>query len=321
MTIFRLGYVAMSVHLQNASPSQTMTYRQFTNIKDKEAAIKKLERIALSNLENCTRLLKHNIANEIFFFRFSSRIIPLANHPDLYFWDYIRVLKSKLYELGKMVKKYDMRVDFHPDHFVVLNNTEPEILKNSLKTMQMHGKLLKGMKLNTEHRCVLHVGGVYNDKEQALEQFILNWGLVPIRLQKMIILENDDKNFTFNDTLYLCEKLNIPCVFDLHHHMVHNEGDDWYNHWGRVINTWKYSPLPIKMHISSPRDGEQDRAHADYINVDQFLSFLKKVNKTIPMLDCMIEAKQKDDALFQLVDNLKNHKDIKFLNGSTFIIT
>ena len=54
--LVRLGYVAMSVHLKNASPSQTMTYAQFQRIDDREAAIRKLERIANSNLENCLRL-------------------------------------------------------------------------------------------------------------------------------------------------------------------------------------------------------------------------------------------------------------------------
>lgn len=80
MTIFKLGYVAMSENLKNASPSQTMTYKQFSQIANKEAALQKLERIAISNLENCLRLLKHNIGNDIHFFRFSSKLIPLANH-------------------------------------------------------------------------------------------------------------------------------------------------------------------------------------------------------------------------------------------------
>jgi UV DNA damage repair endonuclease len=58
--IVKLGYVAMSVELQNASPSQTMTFAQFSKIKDREAAIRRLERIAESNIDNCLRLLKHN---------------------------------------------------------------------------------------------------------------------------------------------------------------------------------------------------------------------------------------------------------------------
>lgn len=68
MTIVRLGYVAMSMNLKNASPSQTMTFKQFSSLKDREAAIARLERIAVSNLENCLRLLKHNAAHDIHFF-------------------------------------------------------------------------------------------------------------------------------------------------------------------------------------------------------------------------------------------------------------
>ncbi|MED2174551.1 hypothetical protein P4V88_21715, partial [Bacillus thuringiensis] len=71
--LVRLGYVAMSVHLKNASPSQTMTYAQFQKIDDRDAAIRKLERIANSNLENCLRLLKHNKGHDISFFRLSSK--------------------------------------------------------------------------------------------------------------------------------------------------------------------------------------------------------------------------------------------------------
>src|SRR5574342_825037 len=99
MTLVRLGYVAMSVELQNASPSQTMTFAQFEKIKDRDAAIRKLERIANSNLENCLRLLKHNEGNHIHFFRFSSRLIPLANHEELLDWDYVSSLKDTLKKL------------------------------------------------------------------------------------------------------------------------------------------------------------------------------------------------------------------------------
>jgi UV DNA damage endonuclease len=45
LTIVRLGYVAMSVHLQNSSPSQTMTFAQFSKLKNREAAIKKLGKL------------------------------------------------------------------------------------------------------------------------------------------------------------------------------------------------------------------------------------------------------------------------------------
>ena len=96
MTLVRLGYVAMSMELKNASPSQTMTFKQFQKIEDREAAIRKLERISLSNLHNTFRILKHNAASQIYFYRLTSRIVPLANHPELMDWNYLKPLQKQL---------------------------------------------------------------------------------------------------------------------------------------------------------------------------------------------------------------------------------
>ena len=316
--IVKLGYVAMSVELQNASPSQTMTVAQFKRIKDREAAIHKLERIAESNLENCLRLLKHNLANDIHFFRLSSRLIPLANHEDLHDWHYMKPLKETLKKLADFLKEHPVRIDFHPDHFVVLNTFDKEILKNSLKTLAMHEALLKGMEINPEHRCVLHVGGGYNDKEKALEMFIHNWGYVKPTIQKMIMLENDDTTFTVKDTLYLCEKLGVPMVFDYHHHLANHVDEDWQSDWRRITETWSHSPLPIKMHISSPRSEKDFRAHSDMIDPKMFMEFLNKIKGTVPEIHCMIEAKQKDAALFQLVNDLKEKEGLNWIDQSSF---
>lgn len=318
--IIRLGYVAMSVELQNASPSQTMTFAQFSKIKDRDAAIRKLERISESNLHNCLRLLKHNEANQIHFFRLSSRLIPLANHEELLDWNYMKPLKEPLKELADYIKKHPARIDFHPDHFVVLNSPDKEILKNSLRTLVMHKALLKGMEVDTEHRCVLHVGGGYDDKEKALELFIQNWAYISPSIQRMIMLENDDTTFTVKETLYLCEKLGIPMVFDYHHHLANHEDKNWQEDWGRVVETWKDSSLPIKMHISSPRSERDFRAHADYVDVEMFLRFLAQIKGTVPEIHCMIEAKQKDAALFQLSRELQGKSGIKMLDQSSFLM-
>lgn len=111
----------------------------------------------------------------------------------------------------------------------------------------MHHKLLKGMGIDPVNRCVLHVGGGYGDKEKALEQFIHNWAFVPRDIQRMIILENDDKTFTPMDTLYLCEKLELPMVFDYHHYLAnHKEGENWRDVWDRISGTWQQTQLPVK---------------------------------------------------------------------------
>jgi UV DNA damage endonuclease len=320
MTLVRLGYVAMSMELANASPSKTMTFAQFQKITDRDAALHKLERIAQQNLHNTLRLMRHNVASEIHFYRLTSRLIPLANHEELLDWDYMKPLKSALSELGDYIKEHNIRVDFHPDHFVLINSMQPEILKNSLKTLKLHYLLLKGMGIDSKHRCVMHVGGNYKETETSLERFIENWMVVPRSIQKMIILENDDTSFTLDDTLYLCEKLEIPLVFDYHHHLAHHENPNWEENWERVVGTWKHSPLQIKMHISSPRSEKEFRHHSDYVDVDMFLKFLKEIKGSVPQIDCMIEAKKKDEALFRLMEEIKERGGVEIVDGSSFLL-
>jgi UV DNA damage endonuclease len=320
MTIVRLGYVAMSMELKNASPSQTMTFAQFQKIDDREAALHKLERIALSNLQNTLRLLRHNAASDIHFYRITSRLIPLANHEELLDWDYMKPLREQLWEIGDFAKKHGMRIDFHPDHFVLINSPQTQILKNSLRTLKLHYLLLKGMGIDSIHRCVMHVGGNYKETEKSLERFIENWMDVPQAIQKMIMLENDDTSFNLDDTLYLCEKLDIPLVFDYHHHLAHHTNPKWEDNWDRVVQTWRHSPLPIKMHISSPKSEKAFRHHSDYVDLEMFFRFLKEIKGSIPQIDCMIEAKMKDQALFTLLEEVKKREDCEIINGSSFNI-
>lgn len=50
---------------------------------------------------------------------------------------------ESLRELGKFAMENDMRIDFHPDHFVLLNSPKPEIFKQSLLVLKLHHQLLR----------------------------------------------------------------------------------------------------------------------------------------------------------------------------------
>ncbi len=319
--IVQFGYVAMSVQLKNASPSQTMTVKQFEQIKDREAGIRKLERIAISNLENCLRLLKHNLAHEIKFFRLSSKLVPLVNHPYTEGWKFEEAIAPVLAEIGEFATKHQMRIGFHPDHFVVLNNLDEQLLKRSLQTLLYHYKLLKGMGIDPTHRCVLHVGGAKNGKVDGLEDFVENFEKIPKVIQKMLILENDDTVFHIEDVLYLGEKLQIPVVFDLHHHdVLHPDDYSFQEIWERIVQTWKHSLLPIKIHISSPKEGKDDKRHHDYINVERLMEFLHQIKGSVPQVDVMIEAKKKDEALMNVMKQLSQRKDCTIISQGSITI-
>lgn len=88
----------------------------------------------------------------------------------------------------------------------------------------------------------------------------------------------------------------------------------------KIVGTWQTSKLPIKIHISSPKSQEEFRAHADFIDLDMFKTFLQTIQGTVPEIHCMIEAKQKDGALFELSNQLGESDFTEQINQSSFLI-
>lgn len=314
--IIRLGYVAMSAVVKNASPSKTMTVTSFSKLLDREAAIRKLERLGAENLHNTLRLLRHNRAHDIMVFRFSSRFIPLIGHEMLGDWDPIPTLSAEFEELGAYAKQAGMRVSFHPDHFTVLSTPREDVLQKSIQDLERHNAMLNAMGLGTEAMCNIHVGGSYGDKKKAAKRFIQNFSTLRPEIQKRITLENDDKTFNALETLEIAETVGAPMVLDVHHHAVNNEGEDAAELWPRIQQTWT-NELPPKIHVSSPKSETDPRSHADYVEVQPLLTFLRAIAPITPKLDIMIEAKMKDEALFRLMEDFKLQEGIVILDQAS----
>ncbi|MEI7025892.1 UV DNA damage repair endonuclease UvsE [Paenibacillus sp. y28] len=310
----RFGYVAMSVIVQNASPSKTMTATNFSKLQDREAAIRKLERIAEENIHNTLRLLRHNRAHGIEVFRFSSRLIPLIGHELLAGWDPYPVLAGPFAELGAYVREHGMRVSFHPDHFTVLSTPRKEVLDSSIADLNRHVRMLEAMGLDTRAKSNIHIGGTYGNKPSARERFVRHFGLLGDEVRQRLTLENDDKTFNAAETLSVCEEVGVPMVLDVHHHAVNNDGESAESLWPRIAATWdgpNGSGLAPKIHVSSPKSEADPRGHADYVEAGPLHHFLQSIAASTPRLDVMIEAKRKDDALMKLVEELSGLDGVK----------
>jgi UV DNA damage endonuclease len=320
--IIRLGFVAMSIHLKNASPSKTMTVTNFEKLIDREAALRKLTRIAAENLQNSLRVLRHAHAHGLQVYRFTSKLIPLFGHELTRDWDFWGKLGPEFAEVGKFVRDKGMRVSFHPDHFTLLNSAKPDVLENSIADLERHTKMFQEMGLGEDAKLNIHVGGSYKDKEVSMQRFVDHWTQVPEHVQHRLTLENDDKTFTARETLELCERLGIPMVLDIHHHRCNNpEGDDLRDLMPRFFKTWEGTGLPPKIHVSSPKSETDMRHHADYIALEDVMPFFNLVQELSPDidLDVMVEAKQKDDAAMRLADDLAGVPGMERRDGGSFV--
>lgn len=317
--IIRLGYVAIALNLGKVTSSSTLTYTRYLKL-NKEDRLKKLKEVTYSNIEALEKILRYNIDNNIHFYRMTSNFIPLATHPDV-MWDYLKYFKKDLEYIGKLIKDNNLRVDTHPDQFNVINSDRESVVENTLRTLNMQVDLFEAMNYE-QGKLVIHIGGAEGGKDIALDRFINNLKNFPKRITDRLILENDDKTFNAKEVLQICERTNLPMVFDIHHHNCNNCEEDIKSLLPQIFKTWEDEELVPKIHFSSPREFEKDRKHADYIDANRFLEFIYKAKESVNKdFDIMIEAKKKDITLNILVKDLKKlTKDIKFIDSATLEI-
>lgn len=310
----RLGYVALSKALDVTS-SSTITY---TNYVNKNYTVDKLLKITNSNLDSLKEIMIYNARNNYHFYRLTSKLVPLATHDKVTF-DYIKPLINKYKEIGKIIKKNNIRVDTHPDQYAVLNSMDKKIVKNTMEILEYHYKILKALGINNPI-IILHVGSMAGGKKASITRFINNFNKLPNHIQRCIAVENDDKVYNVKDVLELCNKLNLPMVLDYHHFMCNNDGENIEEYLPKILNTWKN--INPKFHFSSPKSKlkKEFRSHHDYINSDDFIKFIELLKPYNKDIDIMLEAKAKDDALSRLVRELKYKTNYEFIDESTLLL-
>ena len=315
--IVRLGYVAISNKLGNkVTSSSTVTFKNYSKILTYDKKMEKLKLVTSKNLASLEKLIQYNIENNIHFYRITSALIPLFTHPEVGDWGYREIFKKDFQYIGKLIKESNMRVDIHPDQFNVINSINPMVVESTKKALMLYCHWFEDLNYDNG-KMVLHIGGANGGKENGLKRFIDNFNKYPEKIRKRVILENDDKTYTAKETLNLCKILNIPMVLDVHHHNCNNNGECLRDMLQDIFNTWEKEPLPPKIHFSSPRDGEFDRKHADYINYFEFIKFIELAKDYTDRLDVMLECKEKDMALYKLVNDIKENYKYNFIDEST----
>lgn len=156
-----------------------------------------------------------------------------------------------------------------------------------------------GLSTTPYNKINIHVGGVYGDKQSAMERWVENFHFLDENTKKRLTIENDDKQsaYTVRDLLYIHEHTGIPIVFDYHHHTCHPDGMSHQEALSMAMSTWPKDITPI-VHISEPRDEKNFRAHHDYV--------VNEVNTYGYDIDIMMEAKAKELAVLEYSKSFKS---------------
>lgn len=259
-----------------------------------ENLIKKVE----NNINCLEKILNFNIENNLLFFRISSDIIPFASHPICKF-NWRKHFRKRFGEIGKLIKENEIRISMHPDQFVLINSIKEEIVKKSIEELRWHCNLLDLMKLDFSAKVQIHVGGLYGDKNSAMERFIENFRKMPNLIKRRIVIENDEKFYSLKDCLYISEILDIPVVFDSFHHECLNNKETVVEAIRRAESTWKEKDGLLMVDYSSQEPNSKKGKHANHIDIAHFTEFIKSTKNFD--FDIMLEIKDKEKSALEAI--------------------
>ena len=278
-----IGYACLLVDVLN-------TKLRTCNLKN--ATEEKLKELISNNLNSLNNMIDYNIKNNIRLFRISSDIIPFGSNQinKLKWW----LLFEKEFEIiGKKLKENNIRVSMHPGQYTVLNSVKEDVVKRAIEDLMYHVRVLDALKTDKTSKIILHIGGVYNDKEESIKRFIKVVKKLPIQIKNRLVIENDDKNYTIDEVYFISKKTKLPIVFDIFHHQINNnENTNSINDWIiKCSKTWKKSDGNPKIHYSEQNINKQKGSHSETIDVSKFIEFYNNLPISV---DIMLEVKDKN---------------------------
>jgi UV DNA damage endonuclease len=286
----RLGYACINLSL--GPKGRTSRTCRLSN-----ATPHHLEELSRMNLVGLLEILRWNVVHKIKVFRISSGIIPLASHPKVQ-WPWRQKLRQEISSVGDFARKYGMRLSMHPGQYIVPNSPRRDVVAAAGAELSYHAAFLDEMGLTPEHKIILHVGGVYDDREASVRRFRENFERLPANVRRRLVLENDERSYGVYDVLDLCDSLGIPMVFDYLHHRAYAHHLPNSDVLRRVYRTWTHRDGRPEVHYSAQKRGARTGAHADMIGVKEFVRFVNLLPRR--PVDVMLEAKAKDRALLRL---------------------
>ena len=236
-------------------------------------------------------------------FRILSPLFPRFTHPEVgYALDDLpdaEEIYDYLSRTRRLARHNHIRLSFHPDQFILLSSPRKEVTESSIRELEYQGFVAE--KVGAEVINV-HGGGEYGDRRAALSRLRNHFRQLSVRVRKRLTLENDDRVYNVADLLPVCSDLNIPLVYDVHHHRCRPDGLSVAEATELAKASWKSRKQDPYFHVSSPKHGwaaNDTRSHADYIDPRDFPEEWKQMDLTVD-----VEAKAKELAVVRLMKQL-----------------
>ncbi|MFN4219691.1 MAG: UV DNA damage repair endonuclease UvsE [bacterium] len=276
------------------------TYKNVSKLP-KQEILQKISSLCLYNVKSLLEAIEYCYHNNIGCFRINSKILPLKTHPKVKYEleelpDHKKI-KYILEECKQKAQKYNIRLTFHPDQFVILNSPNNEIIEKSIEDLLYHCEVAEMVGADV---ITIHAGGAYNDKKESLKRLSKTLQNLDPRILKLLAIENDDKIYTPKDLISFCKTHNLPFVYDVLHHRCNPDNLQIEEVTQMAIETWDREPLFHLSSLNKEKNLNCHCSHADYIDINDFPKFWKDLSLTIE-----IEAKYKELAIKKFQKDLE----------------
>lgn len=267
----------------------------------------RLRELITANLDDLEALLQHNVAHGWRLFRIGSALIPFASHPT-FSLDWQAEFGDRLAEIGAYAHTHNLRLSMHPGQYTVLNTPRADTLAASQAELAYSAHVLDGLGLDSRHKIVLHVGGIYGDKNAALDRFVTQARALPDFIRARLVVEHDDRQYTLAEALRAGQAAGLPVVYDNLHDAILPSPEPAEALLPAVFATWQAQDGPPKIHFSSQAAGERPGKHAVDADPAEFSAVLARC-EAVGDFDLMLEAKGKDAALQKVLQALASSEN------------
>ena len=296
----KIGYACINMTLGSQKPKIT-TNRGMVRKTFDQKGITYVSELALQNILDLIEVVKWNYKNDIHFYRMSSDMFPWMSEYEFTDLPDYEKIKNLLSGLGVLTNKYNQRLTFHPGPFNVLCSPNEDVVKRTINDLNKHSQIMDLIGLSTTpyNKINIHIGGVYGDKQSAMDRWINNFHLLSENTKSRLTIENDSKknSYCVTDLMYINEKTGIPIVFDYHHHFCYTDGEDPKKDLEMAISTWPKNIIPI-VHYSESKLLNENIGN----NLDAHSTMINELpNKYGYDLDIMVEAKGKELAILNFL--------------------
>ena len=258
---------------------------------DAAAQAAKLRSIYTQNTAILRRAVDFCLSNNINLYRMTSALFPFSDEASG--GEILQEFASDLGEIGTSAFDRGLRLVLHPDQFVVLSSDSDAVVENSVKILKMHART---MDLLNQPRSEWAAMTIHGGKSNRSDRMVENIKKLPEEIRFRIVLENDEYAYSSAEILDICRRARVPMVFDAHHHICHENLEDYNDASVEEIfwaarETWA-NPENQMVHISNGRERFGDRAHSDLIFT------MPDVFRFAPWIE--VEAKHKELAIGKL---------------------